>query len=384
MKKLICMILVLCMAAALFCACEKANDPNSDTPEATDTAAMATEAVPEETENIPEETEAIPEETEPAPTEAPEDPARELIESLLPDWEPDSVSGRSYHYSGFGFSVLSEYIEECRGKGFGSLHDYDDNNTGWILYRDDIWIEITDNTHNEAYGYRCSCSLYFCPAAEDKSGMTADDVLAVTGDMGIGMDPVAAIDLSPEGLYAITGLQLYRVLYDMSPGGDPNTSSLKNDQYFLVGGGEALLYGRVCEPIENLPSGVYRHTLAGNYGELAYGDIDADGETEVVMLGLSGMSSMLLDPVYVCRAVDGKPKLVHSGYYELSSAQHGHIVTRGEKVYFITYDKKGSDAEGNATYVGYAEHELVFERGELKVADPEGETVFDYWGPLDL
>ena len=131
MKKFICMILVLLMAAALFCACGKVKEP--DAPSATDGEALATEAVPEQTEAIPGETDAAPEETEaaptkePAPTEEPEDPARELIESLLPDWEPDSVSGRSYHYSGFGFSVLREYIEECRRKGFGSLHDYDDN-----------------------------------------------------------------------------------------------------------------------------------------------------------------------------------------------------------------------------------------------------------------
>ena len=118
MKKLICMILVLCMAAALFCACGKVKEPDADEPSATDSEALATEAVPEETEPAPEETENIPEETEPAPTEEAALEPEELIESLLPDWEVFNIEGNRYSYRGVDYDMLSAYISECRGKGF--------------------------------------------------------------------------------------------------------------------------------------------------------------------------------------------------------------------------------------------------------------------------
>ena len=388
MRKLTCLLLSLFIVAVLFCACVNNNGQEADEPSATEQEALAAETAanepePAATEAVSEETEPAPTETEPSTTEEPEDPVRELIESLLPDWEPDKVSDRSYYYSGFGFSVLSAYIEECRSKGFESMHDYDDNNTGWILCRDDMWIEISDNTHNEELGNPCYCSLCFFPAAESEGGMTAEEVISVTGDMGMGMVPVAAIDLSPEGLYANTGLQLYRVVYDMRPDGDPLTGKQKNDVYFLVGGGEAVVYAYLCDPIEGLPSGLYKPTLETYFAHLAFADIDSDGEYEVVMQGLSYSSVAIIAPVVVCKAVDGKPEVIHKAYYELDHRQHGVIICRGDKLYLATYVERSANDDGDTTYTGYEEHELTFDMGKLRLVDPDSEITFNYLEDMD-
>ena len=374
------MLTALLMAAALFCACGKVKEPDADEPSATDGEALATEAAPEETEAVPEETEAAPEETEAAPTEEPVD---ELIESLLPDWELSKVTEDDlwYSYSGVTYTMLSDYIVECSTKGFRHLYDYKEVDSLHILYRDDIWIEIRDGTHDYRPEKR-GCALSFIPSHYD-GGMTGEDVIAATGDMGIGMTPAAALDISPDGLYAITGLQLYRVLYNMMPDGDPVSTAMMNYQYFLVGGGEALLFGKVTDTIENPYIGVTRATLYTDFRCFGFGDVDADGEYEAIMLGSSAVSVTVQGPMYVIKAVEGKPKIVHRAYYEISSKYVTDLVSRGGKVYLASYIWGGYDRDKNPIRSHYSEQELVFDRGKLQPLERDDAILFKYWGRMD-
>lgn len=400
MKKLFCVLLAL-LSAAVFCACADRGGSASSAPSE---APIHTFAPSEDagdaafTEPAPSEASLTAAPTEPAPTafslptaqaalpseggaaeEPPfDDPFAELIEGLLPEWKPYTYSlrGRWYSYRGFGFSSLRDYIEECAAWGFSQVYAYENNNTSRVLYRDDIWIEISDNTHNEDEK-DCYCTLYFHPRTSE-GGLTADEARALAGDPGIGVRPCAVIELSPEGLYAHTGMQLFRMLFDLTPACEPYTGKRYTDQYFLVGGKGAVLLGSVYIR-ESRPC------LSSLFYKLSWGDVDEDGEYEAVMMGLSLSSSEYKPPFVIFRAEDGKPKVIHSAEYVLSSSGLWSFDPRENKLMLNYAEKTGRYSNGSAMYGDPYAFRLCLENGRIKLYGPEDSGVtFTYAGDAQL
>ena len=328
--KILCLALTLAFAAS-FAAC----------------ASSAPEAPAEEPEATPELTDEPV--ITPEPTEEPVS-VEELIESLLPDWEPYRVKNYSYSYTVARSAMVDEYISRCKGEGFGYLRQYENSNTAELLYRDDIWIEITDNARTiDEYnpGY---ITLHFRPS-RFSGGVSAAEAMELIGADGTGHTPAAAIDRSPEGMYEATGMQLYYLAYDLRPGKEENTGYLYITRYFLVGGGEELYVDQLLD-----------------YG---FGDLDGDGKCEVVLWGVNGISSRLYMTTFVYRSEGGRPVLARHGYLELEENRLSDLVSHDGKLYYVTAPRLDYNPTDGIIYGESTEYEIHMENNFLTIDDPD-------------
>lgn len=285
---------------------------------------------------------------EPTPVPTPE-PVRidELIESLLPDWELHRADDRTYSYRGINSGMMDDYIDLCKSKGFEYLRAYEDSNTQEILYRDDIWIEISDSAR---WGNSGGCSLTFLPGMY-QGGITGEEAVELIGTEGTGYTPAAAIDRSTEGMFEATGMQLFYFVYDLRPGCEKDTGFRYITRYFLVGGGEK------------------------HYADLllmwGYGDIDSDGSAEVVTFGVTDISMRCAFRASVFRSDEGRPVRVRYGLQEVGANIYHGLASHDGKLYFVTAPRNYDDPNGELAYGEKTEHEIRMDRNFLTVDDPD-------------
>lgn len=273
-----------------------------------------------------------------------------LIESLLPDWEPYRVKNYSYSYTVARSAMVDEYISRCKGKGFGYLRQYENSNTAELLYRDDIWIEITDNARYIDEYNPGRITLRFRPS-RFSGGVSAAEAMELIGADGTGHAPAAAIDRSPEGMYEATGMQLYYLAYDLRPGKEENTGYRYITRYFLVGGGEELYVDQLLD-----------------YG---FGDLDGDGKCEVVLWGVNDISSRLYMTTFVYRSDAGRPVLARQGYLELEPNRLSDLVSHDGKLYYLTAPRIDYNNTDGIIYGESTEYEIHMEKNFLTIDAPE-------------
>ncbi len=184
-------------------------------------------------------------------------------EEWLPDWQRDE--------DGYGFKdvapeMMNDYIEKLKGQGFESIA----GEYAKMLYRGDVWIEISDNT----VSYKsASVSTTIRSSSE---GMSTDEAASVIGTGGRSKAPCALIEITPEGLFGETGLVVFKALFDEPP------------------------YEGVLEPIFTVKTfiiGGEKAYEASGLIDIARADIDGDGAIEAIVLEYgptSGLFSIVL------------------------------------------------------------------------------------------
>lgn len=223
-------------------------------------------------------------------------------EEWLPDWQR---AEDGYGFKDVAPEMMNDYIEKLKGQGFESIA----GEYAKMLYRDDAWIEIADNT--EAYK-----SAAISVTVRSSEGLSTDEAAAVIGTGGMSKAPCALIDVTPEGLFGETGITIFKALFDEPPyeGVDDPLFTVKT---FIIGGGKAY--------------------EASGLIDIARADIDSDGAIEAIVLEFgptSGLFSLVLrvfgiengeaaikaDSMYILKhgsfalsVVGGKPHLVSGG-----------------------------------------------------------------------
>lgn len=248
---------------------------------------------------------------------------------LLPDWEIASKSpDRINFYRGIKTEQLQEYLDGMIEKGFTLLEQSKNENGGKILYRDGVWLEISDNTHtrkhsNGGCGIRVSIHEY-------SGGMSREAAAQVIGTGGMEKPPVLVIEQTPEGVYERTGVQVFSCLYDHS------RDEMPNEVFFIK---TVIVSGNDW----------YRPYY---YIDMEAGDVDGDGRDEAILLAHSESNGI----IYLCAFSSEKKKLVteasgqyfivegdlklssHDGRVFLSNAEP--IVTQGQSDFIYDEPKE--------------------------------------------
>ena len=235
-------------------------------------------------------------------------------EEWLPDWQRTEGG---YGFKDVASETMNDYIEKLKREGFGFVG----GKWAKMLYRDDAWIEIADNT--EAYK-----SAAISVTVRSSEGLSTDEAAAVIGTGGMSKAPCALIDVTTEGLFGETGITIFKALFDEPPyeGVDDPLFTVKT---FIIGGGKAY--------------------EASGLIDIARADIDSDGAVEAIVLECgptSGVFSLVLrvfgikngeaaikaDSMYILKhgsfalsVVDGKPYLASGGRNYLLTVEENTV-----------------------------------------------------------
>ena len=273
----------------------------------------------------------------PAPTDEPGPEALRL--ALLPEWHTEDAGAEWVHYDNVSPADVKAYANARVTEGF-TLIQNDEGKWAKILYRGDAWIEISDNT--DAYSY---CDIKVSIGSRGV-GMSADEAQAAIKAAAEAADrtwtnlsrgasrPLTAIlDITPEGFFEATGMQLFRALFNAPPQlgvDDPVFSTA----VFIAAGGcakEIMCY------------------------DPAAADIDGDGETEAILLGYGPTSGFLSLIFEVFGMNEGKPESEALAGYALDHGDYSLAVHDGRP--YLVRDGR--------------EFALSVEYGEVMIDDPD-------------
>ena len=279
----------------------------------------------------------------PAPTDVPvptDEPGPEALRlALLPEWHTEDAGAEWVHYDNVSPADVKAYANARVTEGF-TLIQNDEGKWAKILYRGDAWIEISDNT--DAYSY---CDIKVSIGSRGV-GMSADEAQAAIKAAAEAADrtwtnlsrgasrPLTAIlDITPEGFFEATGMQLFRALFNAPPQlgvDDPVFSTA----VFIAAGGSAKEV--MCfDPVA--------------------ADIDGDGETEAILLGYGPTSGFLSLIFEVFGMNEGKPE---------SEALAGYALDHGDYSLAVHDGRPYLVREGR-------EFALSVEYGEVMIDDPD-------------
>lgn len=225
------------------------------------------------------------------------------VEEWLPDWQRTEDG---YAFKDVAPEMMNDYIEKLKGEGFELIG----GEYAKLLYRGDVWIEISDNT----VSYK-SASVS-ATARSTSEGMSTDEAASVIGTGGMSKAPCALIEITPKGLFGETGLMVFKALFDEPPY-EGVLDPIFTVKTFIIGGGKAY--------------------EASGLIDIARADIDSDGTVEAIVLEYgptSGLCSLVFNvfgledgnaineamSMYVLNhgsfalnVIDGKPFLASAG-----------------------------------------------------------------------
>ncbi len=290
------------------------------------------------------------------PSEQPEQPepteAAFTKEELLPDWKIDRESIEGFTvYRGKTTKELREYLETMTRKGFTLLENtsrrYGEGNNGArVLYRDGIWVEISDNTHSRRASERgCGIRIFF---ETRTAGLDKAAAAALIGTGGMENEPLDIIELTAEGVYEKTGIQLFKCLFELPEGSEPpyviNTYLVSKEEW--------------------------RRIKAYDY--LA-ADIDGNGKEDVVLvdIGKSGGGSNVFD-FAVLDASKGKLKVIAESCYLYYPFVYHRLTAHDGKV-FLAAAQILSSENGLPVLGEEKEFEIRVKKGEVVIEDPQNE-----------
>ena len=255
--------------------------------------------------------------------------------SYLPPWKADCKSTRVqgcvryFDYSNVDPAMVENYLETLQRQGFDCVRSEGD----CALYREDCIILLRDYRRG-TYEIELWQSSRFHGQAD------SDDLIAMVHDEEV----LCALDVSPEGLFPGTGLQLFVCVYGSRSG---ETSGLSS-AFYLAGGGTCLQL---------------------DFVDMVCADLDQDGTAELLTVEWGPTSGIFTLAFKVYDALSGAPHL-RTGILE--TLDYGRFALIGEngKAYFEYerqyYDQETKTAKYEQTRfyeIGLDGEEVVFRRG---------------------
>ncbi len=259
--------------------------------------------------------------------------------SYLPSWKADCKSMRLqgrvmyFDYSNVDPAMVENYLETLQQQGFDCVRSEGD----CALYREGCIILLRDYRRG-TYEIELWQSSRFHGQAD------SDDLIATVHDKKI----LCALDISPEGLFRGTGLQLFVCVCGSRSG---ETSGLSSALY-LAGGRVCLQLDCVCV-------------------DMVCADLDQDGTAELVTVEWGPTSGIFTLAFKVYDSQNGAPHL-RTGILE--TLDYGRFALIGEngKAYF-EYERQYYDLETKtAKYEQTRFYEIVLD-GEKIVFRRGGE-----------
>ncbi len=270
---------------------------------------------------------------------------------LLPDWEAEGQDARGYTvYRGTRSGELQTYLNEMKKKGFSLLEEYITLEGSKILYRDGVWIEIRDKTHDSKTAANRSCCIKVEIQGKTR-GLSRAEAARIIGTGGMEKEPVSLIEETPEGIWKKTGVQVFRCLFDYQRERDYSRYFINT---YIVG-----------------PDGWYMPHL---FLDIKAADVDSDGRDEAVVLeygqAAGGWNIILISEfktehgAMICKA---------RSRYDLDVGQVG-LAVHGKRV-FLTHAKPITvPGQDTISYEEAKEYALTFDdEGNVIIEDPEGE-----------
>ncbi len=260
--------------------------------------------------------------------------------NLLPNWEPYYESTQLYgrvHYLGYS-NVDSEMVENY----LKTMEQHDFNSIGsennWVLFREDCIILIREYM-TDAY------EIAVWRKSRFHGKMTgSNDLMAMMHE-----NMLCSLDISPEGLFQATGLQLFVCVRD-SRSDEP---SALNREFYLVGNGACLQL---------------------DFVDLACADLDQDGTPELLTVEWGPTSGIF---TLVFKVYDLQNSTPYLQAVRLESLPYGRItltVTDGKAYFEYTqqyYDQKTKTTEYKPTRF----YEISLDGDEIVFRNFEGEEL---------
>ena len=239
---------------------------------------------------------------------------------------------------------LKAIVQDYRAKGLQPLPGTAKSRS-MVLYRDDLWVEIADNTEH----YRqCTISEFWGRDTASEGALSAREAEAL-----IPAEGARLLERTPEGLFEATGAQVFCALV-ASPTADYEVST------WLVGRAQSV-------PLD-----------ACYYGEgLSCADLVGDGTAEIVLLGLGPSSGVFTETIAVYSLRDGIPWLRGSSVYQPPRGKTALVMDGGQLCY--SHAPLSSFGQDGAVYGAAETYPIRLRSGwiELEGAAEEG---FTLWG----
>lgn len=249
----------------------------------------------------------------------------------LPDWQRSEPFGSAF--TDVTPEMMNAYIEKLRGEGFELVG----GKWAKMLYRDDVWIEISDNTE------ACESASVSVTVRSSSPGLTADEAAAAVGAGGMSKAPCALIDISPEGLFVDTGFGIFKALFDEPPY-EGVLDPLFTVKTFMIGGGKAFDASGL---IDAVPA-----------------DIDGDGAVEAIVLEYgptSGLCSISL---------------------RVFGSENGDVVCEAGGMFILEHSSFGLKVIGCKPFLvsGGRNYPLTVEGAAVRIDDPDNELGLTQFG----
>lgn len=291
-----------------------------------------------------------PEESAGAQASAPADGAAESRTPeyiFVPEWEERDVKGNTVSYVHVTEEQLEGYIKARVEDGF-TLMELESAPSIKILFRDGVWIDVSDYTgiEDDVLEPGCELTVSYDRPSEGLDRAEAEQVAAAFDNSVRRL--VSLIEVSPEGLYEKSGVGLFNALYETAPSRDGAPARFTKE-VLMIGAGSG-----------------YNVRF---YDAIA-ADIDGDGANEAVLLA-SGPTSGLFSLQFEAYGIkDGALTLIGSSAYALDIGLCSLAEHDGKP--YLSWEKRMQTVGDLTVYGEPQEFLLSAENGNILIDDPAG------------